>query len=126
MGVILQRFEHRAFAFLRGNDGIKRFIFVLKYKFIDVEAGDHRPLDAIQGSPMFLPGFHVLAVLVPKIFWQLAHAGVEQIGILQNLVIKIIFRRHPNRARLDAHIDVFGHQHHTAFGVVMLQVERDR
>ena len=39
-----------------------------------------------------------LAVLVPEIGRQFAHAGVEQVGVLEHLVVEVILRLQPERA----------------------------
>ena len=61
-------------------------------------------------------------MLVPEIRRQFAHAGVEQVGVLEHLVVEIILGGQAQRARLDAHVDVLGDQDHLALGVGFLQV----
>ncbi len=53
---------------------------------------------------------------------QLAHAGVEQVGVLQHLVVEVVLGVEAQRARLDAHVDVFGHQDDLALRLLCLQV----
>ena len=62
---------------------------------------------------------------VPEIRRQLAHAGVQQVGIFENFVVEVVFGREPERARLDAHVDVFADQDHLALGVQLLQMMHD-
>jgi hypothetical protein len=72
--------------------------------------------------PFLLPGLHVLAVRVPEVARQRAHAGVEQVGVLEHLVVEVVLRRQAQRTRLDAHVDVFGHQHDFALRFFLLQI----
>ena len=82
-------------------------------------------MHAVIRVPALLPRLHVLAVLVPEIRGQLLHAGVEEIGVLEHLVVEIILGRQAQRARLDAHVDVFGHQHDRAVRVGFVQKFND-
>ena len=53
---------------------------------------------------------------VPEIRRQFARAGVQQVGVFEHLVVEVVLRVQPQRARLDAHVDVFGHQDDRALG----------
>ena len=61
-------------------------------------------------------------MLVPEVGGQLAHAGVEQVGVLQHLVIEVVLGRQSQCARLDAHVDVLADQDHLALVVPLLEV----
>ena len=90
--------------------GVERLVAFLIDELVDQQARAQRAVHAVVGVARLLPGFHVLAVLVPEIARQLAHAGVEQVGVFEHLVVEIILGGEAQRARLDAHVDVLGHQ----------------
>ena len=48
-------------------------------------------------------------------------AGVEDVRILQHLVVEIVLGGQPQRTRLDAHVDVFGHQDDLPLRLLPLQ-----
>ena len=58
---------------------------------------------------------------VPEVRRQFAHAGVEEVDILQHLVVEIVLGGEPQRTRLDAHVDVFGHQDDLPLRLLPLQ-----
>jgi len=72
-----------------------------------------------------LPRFHPLAVLLPEVRRQLAHAAVQQLGVLEHLVVEVVLGGKADRVRLDAHVDVFRHQHDFALRILLLEVHRD-
>ena len=45
---------------------------------------------------------------------QREHARIQQVAIVQGLVVLVVLSVQPQRTRLDAHVDVFGNQHHFA------------
>ncbi len=57
---------------------------------------------------------------IPEVRRQRQHAGVEQVGIVERLVVLVVLGRQAQGARLDAHVDVFRHQHHLALALVLL------
>ena len=101
---------------------VERAVGFLIDELVDQEAGHQRPVHAVEGAPGLLPRFHLLAVRVPEVGRQLAHAGVEQVGVLQHLVVEVVLGRQRQRTRLDAHVDVLGHQDHLAARVGFLQM----
>ena len=61
---------------------------------------------------------------VPEIRRQLLHAAREQVGILDGLVARVVLGVHADDRRLDAQIDVLGHQRDPGVGEFLLQRER--
>ena len=59
---------------------------------------------------------------LPEFLGQRTRAGVQEIGVFQHLVVEIIFGGESERTRLDAHVDIFGHQNDLALGLLLLQV----
>ena len=82
--------------------------------------------DAVIRVASLLPGLHALAVAVPEIGRQLAHAAIEKVGVLENLIVEVILGRDPDRMRLDAHVDVLGYEDDAALRMHTLQVYYDR
>jgi hypothetical protein len=60
-------------------------------------------------------------VLVPEVVRQLDDARVQQVGIFQHVVVEVVLGRQAQRARLDAHVDVFRHQHDGAAFLLRFQ-----
>src|SRR3569623_764136 len=104
---------------------VERVGAFLEDELVRQQARDQRPLDAVVGLAVGLPRFHAFAVRVPEIGGQFAQAGVLQSGVFQYLVVEVILGRKPQRARLDAHVDVFRHQNDLAFGVMARQEQHD-
>ena len=102
--------------------GVERFFPFQKNEFIDDKAVAQWPLYPVVGTALLLPRFHVPAVLIPEIGRQLPHAGEQKIGVLQDFVVEIVFRRKTKCTRLDAHVDVLADQDHLPFGMSFLQV----
>ena len=123
--VIDQRFQDGRFARDFLDDGSKAVAFQPD-EFVDQHLRAKRPVDLVVGLAVLLPRLHALAVLVPEIGGQGAGAGVEDVGILEYLVVEVILGQQVERARLDAHVDVFGHQNDRAPGEFLLQVDDDR
>ena len=121
MRVILHRFQLGLLAFYLQHFSKQRIWAFLKHKLVGEQIGYQRTFKAVIGVAVGLPRFHAFAVRVPEIGRQFAHPGVKQVGVFEHLVIEIVFGGQPQRARLDAHIDVFRHQNNLAFGVVLGQ-----
>ncbi|EOA05532.1 dehydrogenase [Herbaspirillum frisingense GSF30] len=68
-----------------------------------------------------LPRLHALAVLVPEVVRQLLDARVQQVGIFQHVVVEVVFGGQANGTRLQAHVDVLGHQHHRTLRILLVQ-----
>jgi hypothetical protein len=68
-----------------------------------------------------VPALHRLAVALPEVGRQLQRAGVEQVAVFERLVVEVVLGRQAQRTRLDAHVDVFGHQHHVALRLLLAQ-----
>ena len=123
MGAIAQGFEHCAVAANLGHLCIQAgFACLLEIdKLIDEHVLHQRPVYAIEGVHAFLPAFDVLGLCVPKIGRQNKHAVIEQLVVTQGFVVFVIFGGQPQRACLDAHIDVFRNQHHLALRVLLFK-----
>lgn len=80
-------------------------------------------LHLMPGATMVLAGID-LAHAVPE----RARHGVVAIGqqrdVVDQLVGAVILRRNPAGSGLEAHVDVFGHQHHGAILVARMQVDQ--
>jgi hypothetical protein len=86
-----------------------------------ISTGTKAAADAIEGVAALLPALHGLAMAVPEVGRQGQHAGVEQVAVFQRLVVEVVLGRQAQCACLDAHVDVLGHQHHLAAGVLLAQ-----
>ena len=64
--------------------------------------------------PALLPRFDAFAVAIPEIGRKLAHARVEEIGVLEHLVVEIILGGEAQRVGLDPHVDVLRDQNDVA------------
>ncbi|MNN06191.1 hypothetical protein D3C81_1189730 [compost metagenome] len=126
MRVVLQRLQQRGLAVDFLDLRVQRQAAVDRFQvdeLVDQEGGHQRAGQAIEhrAGLGILPAFHALAMPGPEVAGQLHDAGVEQVLVFQDLVVVVVFSRQPQCARLDAHVDVFGHQHHLALGVLLLQ-----
>ncbi|OPZ10934.1 MAG: hypothetical protein BWZ07_02355 [Alphaproteobacteria bacterium ADurb.BinA280] len=65
----------------------------------------------IAGLAAFDPRPKIAFVSIPKIHRKLSRPTVEQIEIIKRPIILVVFGRNPRDGCLDAHVDVFGHQH---------------
>jgi hypothetical protein len=63
--------------------------------------------------------------LVPEIGAQFAHAGVQEVAVFEDLVVEVVLRLQPERAGLDAHVDVFGDEDYRTLRMSPLQVDDD-
>ncbi len=68
-----------------------------------------------------MPAFHALAMLGPEVVGQQHHPRVQQVLVLEDLVVEVVLGGQAERARLDAHVDVFRHQHDLALRELLLQ-----
>jgi hypothetical protein len=105
---------------------MQRALAVLDEELVGQKLRAQRALEAVQRVTVLLPGLHPLRMLVPEIRAQFAHAGVQEVAVFQNLVVEVVLRLQPERARLDAHVDVFGDEDHRTLGMLALQVDDDR
>ena len=103
------------------DHGIERIGAFLPDKLVDQQRGAHRTRDTVMHAPALLPRLHTLAVFVPEIGRQFTHTAIQQIGIFQHPVVGVILCRHPQGARLDAHVDVFRHQDDRPARMLVLQ-----
>ncbi|MNN06958.1 hypothetical protein D3C81_1197670 [compost metagenome] len=80
-------------------------------------------LHAVPGAAVVLAGLHG-ADAVPERAAQRVVAARQQVDVVDQLVGVVVLRRHPAGARLQAHVDVLGHQHHTLGVVATLQLHQ--
>ena len=123
MGVVAQRLEHRGLAGDLGDTGVQRrgARHFQVDELVDHQHRHQRPADAVVGGAALLPALHGLAMAVPEVGRQRQHAGVEQVAVFQRLVVEVVLGRQAQGARLDAHVDVLGHQHHVAPRLLLAQ-----
>ena len=118
MVVVLQRFENRRFATNLGHPRIQRGLAgsFKKHKLVDQKRGNQRARDAVERGGTLLPALHGLPMGGPKIGGQRVGACVKQVAIVQGFVVLVVVSRQAQRTGFDAHVDVFGHQHHLTRG----------
>ena len=122
MGVVAQRLDHRHASRSLLHQRIERLLAALVVdELVDMELGDEGPAHAVVGVALFFPRFDVAPMRIPEIRRQVSHAGVEEIGVLQHLVVVVVLGGEPDGACLDPHVDVFRHQHHLTLGFPLLQ-----
>ena len=107
MAKIAQCLQRRAFSLDRNDARIKRRVHLGVNQLIDQQFWHDGPGDFVERRATLLPALHAFAVLLPKVSGQLLHACVEQVGIFKHFVVEIVLGIHIQRARLDAHVDVF-------------------
>lgn len=97
--------------------------------FVDDELVDvHRrqvvgELHAMPGTAVVLAGLD-LAHAVPERAGEGMVAARQQGHVVDQLVGVVVLRVHPAGARLQAHVDVLGHQHHAHAAVAALQLDQ--
>src|SRR5882672_698417 len=122
VGVVAQRLDHRDAAGSLLDQRVERPLAgLVEDELVDVQLGNQGSADAVVSMPVLLPRLDIAAVRVPEVLRQRAHPGVEEVRVLQNLVVEVVFGGEPERARLDAHVDVLRHQHHLALWLPLLQ-----
>jgi len=119
--VVAQHAQGRSLAADLLDLRVERLVAFQVDELVDQQFGHQRTADAVVGEARLLPALHALAVLVPEAGGQLAHAGVEDVGVLQHLVVVVVLDGQAQCARLHAHVDVLGNQHHLARLVQLLE-----
>ena len=123
---VAQRLQCRALAFDGDHPRVERRINLRVDEFVDQQFRHDGASDLVEGGAALLPALHTLAVLLPEVGGQFGHAGVEEVAVLQHLVVEVVLGVNVQRAGLDAHVDVFRHQHDVALGQLLLQMQADR
>jgi hypothetical protein len=98
----------------------------LVQEFVQMQRRNQRAGDAIVRMTALLPRLHAFRVPVPEVGRKLAHARIKELGILEHLVVEIVLGGDAQRARLDAQVDVLGHQDHVAARMMAREVHGDR
>ena len=114
MGIVAQGLQHGGLAIQFAHLGIQRSLAVFAFKIdklVNEQIGHYRAGNTVKGTTLLLPAFYPFTVLAPEVRWQSQPAGIEQVGVFQHMVIEVIFGGQTQGTRLDAHIDVFRHQH---------------
>ena len=119
----LMQIENQQFVDLDFLDPADEALFV-DDEFVDV----HRrqvvdQLHLVPGATMVLAGFD-LAHAVPEGAGHGVVAVGQQRNVVDQLVGAVVLRRDPAGAGLEAHVDVFGHQHHGLILVARVQVDQ--
>ncbi len=122
--VVADQLEHRFVAVDLAHDGFEAVRVLLIQELIDVPVAHHRAVHAIVSARLLLPGVHVLAMLLPEVGRQLLQAGVQQVRVFDGLVVVIVLGVDADDRRLDAQVDVLGHQRDARFGMFLLQGQR--
>ena len=124
VAVIGHRFDNCVAVFKTADGGVKSaFVFRID-KLIGIPVADLWSRDTIKSPSFLFPGVHFLAVFAPEIIGQRCRAGKQDIDVIEDLVIEIVFRVDTEDCRLDAQVDVFGHQRDMAIGLLDLQGQR--
>ena len=97
---------------MRAHDAFDALGRVLVHALVRLPLAHRRPGDLVEGALGFLPGAHVLAVLLPEVRRQRRHAAVEDVGVLERLVAVVVLGVHAEHRGLDAQVDVLGDQDH--------------
>ena len=120
---VAQGFEHCGispdFCHARIQAGLTRRLKV--HKLVDQHAGHSGAIDLVKGVLSLLPAFNALAVGGPKVGGQRHRARIQQIAVFQGFVVLVVVGGQAQGTGLDAHIDVFGHQHHFAGWIFFAQ-----
>ena len=122
IGEVTDGFKHGGLAGDLAHHGMQRLFAVLVDEFVDQKLWAKRSADKVEGATVLFPGLHVLAVQIPEIVRQRANAGVQEVGVFEDLVVEIVLGGESERMRLDAHVDVLGHQDDLALRDFLLQV----
>ena len=126
MQVVAQHAQHRRLGADFLHLGVKRRrCHLQKHEFVDQQLRHQGSGDAVVGGAALLPGLHGLGVSVPEVVRQGEDPRVQDVGVLQHLVVRVVLGRQAERARLHAHVDVLGHQHHVAVGARLAQRAHD-
>src|SRR5688572_1428226 len=105
--IVAQRLDHRHAPGSFLDQRVQRTLagFVVD-ELVQVQLRHQRSADAVVGVAILLPRLDVAPVRIPEILGQGPHAGVEEVGVLQHLVVVVVLGGEAERARLDAHVDV--------------------
>src|SRR3546814_10073934 len=79
-------------------------------------------LHAVPGAPMPLMGLD-LAHAIPERAADAVIAGGKLADVIDQLIGMVILRRYATGTRLQAHVDVLGHQHHRQAGTLSAQLD---
>ena len=111
--VVAQGFQHRGLVadldHARVQAGLVGCFKV--HVLVDQHLAGERAGEAVVGLAAVLPALHVLGFF-PEVCGQGQAAGVQQVAVVPRLVVAVVLGGQAQCARLDAHIDVLGHQHH--------------
>ena len=121
MQVVAQHAQHRRLAADLLDLGQERRVALQVDELVDQHLADLRPGQPVVGEAAVLPRLHALAMPVPEADRQRERSGVEDVGVLEHLVAGVVLGRQPERACLDAHVDVLRHQHHVSSRMHILQ-----
>ncbi len=75
---------------------------------------------------MFLPGLEASPGPLPEVCLEFLHARVEEVRVFYRLVAVVVLGVHADDRRLDAQVDVLGHQRDPGERMFALQRNRVR
>ena len=122
--VVLRHFERRDFAVDLAHDRLEAVVLGVVQELVRVPLVHQRPAHAVVGARLLVPGLDVVAVRLPEVRGQRGHAGEQQVRVLDRAVVVVVLRVHAEDRRLDAQVDVLGHQRDARAGQFHLQRER--
>ena len=124
-GVIPDDLDDGGVALDAAHDGLERLLVLGVQELVRAPAARLGAGHAVEGAAILLPRLHLPAGPVPEVGLQLAHAGVQQVGVVEHVIARVIFGADAERVGLDAQVDVLRDQDDVAVGVALAEVERD-
>ena len=70
---------------------------------------------AVERGILILPALQGGVDAFPEVRRKRELAGIKHVGVVKHLVVEVVFSGDAERCRLDAHVDVFAHQHNSTF-----------
>ena len=122
--VVLRHLERRGLAVDLAHDRLEAVVPGVVQELVRVPLVHQRSAHAVVGAGLLVPGLDVVAVRLPEIRRQRGHAGEQQVGVLDRAVVVVILRVDAEDRRLDAQVDVLGHERDARAGQLDLQRER--
>ena len=101
---------HRS-AFDRGDDRGEGVVPFDRDALVDVPLRGLVRLERVAGGAAVVPALEPTLHLVPEGGGEFRAARVHHVGVVEDLVVEVVLGGDPQRGRLDAHVDVFAHEH---------------
>ena len=121
MGVVFERLQDRGRTPDFSHSGIKAWLArrLEVNKLVDQQLGHDGAGDAVKSVGALLPALDRTAMGSPNIGRKRQGAGIQQVAIFQRFVVLVVVGGEAQRARLDSHVDVFGHQDDLSWSVLL-------